>query len=88
MEESWRRLYETAILETDGSKIRQRITAAELAIRARMEEITSDPAFSEERSAISGALSGLRILEAELQVGSWGDRALTGEPSCLGGETT
>jgi hypothetical protein len=71
MEECWRRLYEAAILETDGSKISDRITAAELAIRARMEEIARDPASSQEQSAISDAMSGLRILQAELRAGNW-----------------
>lgn len=71
MKESWRRLYEAAILETDGSKISDRITAAEQAIRARMEEIAHDPASVEERSAIGDAMSGLRILQAELRTGNW-----------------
>ena len=71
MEESWRRLYEAAILEIDGSKISGRITAAEQAIRARMEEIARDPASVEERSDIGDAMSGLRILQAELQAGNW-----------------
>jgi len=71
MQESWRALYEAAILETDGAKIQERITAAQLAIRARMEELAHGSASREEHIAITGALSGLQIFVAELRSGNW-----------------
>ena len=68
MEQSWRTLYEAAILETDRSKLNERISLAERAIQARMEEIKSDPEASrEEQLAISGAISGLKILRSEMR---------------------
>ncbi len=63
----WGRLYETAILETDRSKLANHIQVAERAIMARVHELSSDHGGTEaERTAIHDALSGLKILKKEL----------------------
>ena len=63
----WGRSYETAILETDRSKLAKHIQAAEQAIMTRMQELNSDHGGSEEeRAAIRDALSGLRFLQKEI----------------------
>ena len=70
MDNSWRELYEAAILETDRSKLGERIAAAEQAIRARMRELGGQPPVhvdKEEHLAIEGALSGLKILQGDMR---------------------
>ena len=59
----WHELYHTALFETDGSKVPQRITEAEKAILARMKElffVTSD--HIEEDQILDDALYALRAL--------------------------
>ena len=63
----WGRSYELAILETDRSRLAERIQAAERAIMARLQELNSDHGgTAEEQTAIRDALSGLRMLQKEL----------------------
>jgi hypothetical protein len=57
----WKALYEAALLETDSSKLPERITAARNAILDRIEEILTDPIPSEHR-AMNDALRHLRRL--------------------------
>lgn len=62
----WQDVYLEAVLETDTSKLQQRIAAAEGAVKARMTELEQDHhGTPEERSAIADALNGLRILRRE-----------------------
>ena len=63
----WGRFYESAILETDRSKLAKHIQVAEREIATRMQELNSDPGSTEEeRSALRDAMSGLTILRKEL----------------------
>ncbi len=57
----WKPLYEAALLETDGSKIPERITTARSAILDRIEESLTNPLASEQR-AMDNALRRLRRL--------------------------
>ena len=59
----WQRPYVAAVLETDRSKLAQRIEEASGAINTRMLELKHDDhGTAEERMAIEFALSGLKIL--------------------------
>jgi hypothetical protein len=58
----WKQLYESAILELDGSKLTKRIAEARCAILDRAEEILTKPP-SDERHALNSALRTLRILD-------------------------
>jgi len=57
----WKLLYEAALLETDGSKLPERITVARAAILDRIEESLRSPLPSEHR-AMDDALRNLRRL--------------------------
>ena len=57
----WRRLYETALLEKDPSKLIARISAARGAILDRIEDNLKNPALSEQ-GAMNDALRNLRRL--------------------------
>ena len=55
-----------AVLETDDSKLPQRVMAAGNAIRSRAIELAQDPQGTpEERQDIADALNGLSILRKE-----------------------
>jgi hypothetical protein len=63
----WKNLYQAAILETDWSKIEERIQAADSAIGARLHEFSLDHGGTpEENQAIRDALSGLTTLRREV----------------------
>lgn len=63
----WQELYVTAVLETDWTKIEQKIQAAEDGIRARLHEFTLNHGGTrEENQAIVDALHGLDILRKEV----------------------
>jgi hypothetical protein len=63
----WGRSYKLAILETDRSRLAERIQSAERAIMARLQELNNDHGgTAEEQTAIRDALSGLRMLQKEL----------------------
>jgi hypothetical protein len=59
----WQQPYEDALLELDAEKLNQRILDAETAIFQRLQELTPNTDHHEERSAISDAISGLRVLK-------------------------
>ncbi|HXM67661.1 MAG TPA: hypothetical protein VN911_13080 [Candidatus Acidoferrum sp.] len=62
----WQRPYVAAVLETDRSKLAQRIEEASGAINTRMLELNRDhPGTPEERMAIEFALSGLKMLSED-----------------------
>jgi hypothetical protein len=64
MEEShWRNLYRAAVLEIDLHKLRDRVQAAEVAIRARA--ALNGAISREERTAIEDAISALNVLKRE-----------------------
>jgi hypothetical protein len=66
----WQELYATALLETDWTKINQKIQAAENEIRTRLHEFsTNHGATAEENQAIEDALNGLNVLRKD--VAAW-----------------
>ena len=67
---SWQELYKSALLETDWSKIEQKIHAAENGIGTRLYEFSLNHGGTpEENQAIVDALHGLDILRKE--VAAW-----------------
>jgi hypothetical protein len=69
-EYDWLRLYRAAILETDWSKIEEKIEAAESGIRARLHEFSENHGGTpEENQAIEDALHGLNGLRKD--VAAW-----------------
>jgi hypothetical protein len=69
-EYSWQELYRIALLETDWSKIVEKIQVADSGIRARLHEFSLNHGGTpEENQAIEDALHGLHILRKE--VAAW-----------------
>jgi hypothetical protein len=67
MTNEWEKLYQNAILETDWSKIEERIHAVDSAITARLHEFSVDHGGTlEENQRIKDALSGLNVLRREV----------------------
>jgi len=63
----WQRPFETAILETDRSRLPKLIASAQATIDARIEELRLDHQGSpDERQAIADAIAGLQILKREI----------------------
>jgi hypothetical protein len=63
----WLRPYETAILETDRSRLPKLIASAQAAIDARIQKLRLDHQGSpDEKQAIEDALAGLHILIREV----------------------
>jgi hypothetical protein len=63
----WQELYATALLETDWTKIEQKIQAAEGEIGARLHEFSLNHGGTpEENQAIVDALHGLDVLRKEV----------------------
>jgi hypothetical protein len=59
----WHEHYLAAIFETDPSKLKARIDAAQAAIDYYLQEVNAGVAFKrEERHAIETALAGLEVL--------------------------
>ena len=58
----WGDLYRFAVLETDLSKLQERVRQAREAIQQRLQELESEPGTREERLAIEDALSNLRAI--------------------------
>lgn len=70
----WQELYATAVLETDWSKIEEKIQAAEEGIGARLHEFSLNHGGTpEENQAIEDALHGLKLLRSD--VVAWHERA-------------
>ena len=69
-EYGWQELYATALLETDWSKIEEKIQVAENGIRARLHEFSMNHGGTpEENQAIADALHGLSFLRKD--VAAW-----------------
>ena len=73
---SWRDFYNAALLESDWTKIEERIQKAESEIHKRSLTLSQDPVGpqeeQEERDALVHALNGLKTLRAD--VASWRKR--------------
>jgi hypothetical protein len=64
----WQEVYAAAILETDDTKLANRLHVAKAAIDARLHELQFDHVGSpEERQAIGDALAGLNVVRRELE---------------------
>jgi hypothetical protein len=63
----WQESYRAALLETDWTKMQERIQAAESAIHERQRVLSEDHrGTSEERQAIACAIGGLKTLRREV----------------------
>jgi hypothetical protein len=72
---AWQEAYKTALLETDWSKMDERIQAAEAAIQSRKREFDLNHGGStEENQAIADAVRSLNVLRTEAALWSLGNR--------------
>ena len=63
---SWQESYQAALLETDWTKMHERVQTAESAIHQRRLVLSQDHrGTDEERAALVNAMSGLRVLRNE-----------------------
>ena len=63
---SWQESYHAALLETDWTKMQERIQTAESEIHKRRLMLVQDPGGTpEEREALVNAMSGLRVLRMD-----------------------
>jgi len=64
----WEESYKAAILETDDTKLPNRLHAAKGAIDRRLQEMQMDHGGTpEERLAVTDALAGLNVIRRELE---------------------
>ena len=64
----WDESYKAAVLETDDTRMLDRLRAAKGAIDSRLHELQMDHGGTpEERQAITDALRGLQVLRRELE---------------------
>ena len=77
---SWQQSYQAALLETDWTKMQERVQTAESEVHKRRLVLSQDyDGTPEERKALVNAMSGLRILQ--MDAASWLERqALSGTP--------
>ena len=64
---SWEEVYRFAVLEVDGRKMPEQISAARDAIRGRLREMDGDSDHHEERDRLEQALTALKTLTTESQ---------------------
>jgi hypothetical protein len=70
---SWHDSYKTALLESDWTKIEERIQTAESAIHQRQLVLSQDHGGTqEERDALLNAMNGLKVLRAD--AASWREK--------------
>ena len=70
---SWQESYQAALLETDWTKMQERVQTAESEIHQRRLVLSQDHSGTdEERAALVNAMSGLRVLR--MNVASWLER--------------
>jgi hypothetical protein len=69
---NWRDFYNAAVMESDWTKVEQRIQTAESEIRNRLALYQSVEGTQEERDTLVDALNGLETLRAN--VASWLER--------------
>ncbi len=70
---SWQESYQAALLETDWTKMQERVQTADTKIHTRRLELSQDHGGTqEEREALVNAMSGLRVLR--MNVASWLER--------------
>ena len=77
---NWHESYRAALLETDWTKMQERLQAAESEIRERKRVLSMDHGGTpEENQAIADALKGMKSLQAE--VAEWQRRRLPHGPA-------
>ena len=70
---SWQESYQAALLETDWTKMQERVQTAESEIHQRRLVLSQDHGGTdEERAALVNGMSGLRVLR--MNVASWLER--------------
>jgi hypothetical protein len=70
---SWQESYQAALLETDWTKMQERVQTAESEIHKRRLELSQDHnGTQEERNALVNAMNGLRVLRTD--AASWLER--------------
>jgi hypothetical protein len=65
--ESWEERYMQTILEVNGQKMPERITATRQAITGRLRDLEHDSDHHAERHQIENALRALSVLEGEVK---------------------
>ena len=76
---SWQEAYQAALLETDWTKMQERVQTAESEIHKKRLVLSQDHAGTdEERAALVNAMSGLRVLR--MNVASWLDHSCLRKP--------
>jgi hypothetical protein len=74
---SWQESYQASLLETDWTKMQERVQTAESEIHKRRLELSQDHGGTqEEREALVNAMSGLGVLR--MNVASWLERQTLG----------
>ena len=69
----WQESYQAALLETDWTRMQERVQTAESEIHKRRLELSQDHGGThEERNALVNAMGGLRVLR--MKAGSWLER--------------
>ena len=64
---NWEDVYKFAVLEVDGRKMPERISAAHDAIREKLQEMAGDSDHPVERARLEHALHALKVLTTETQ---------------------
>lgn len=65
--QNWEEFYRFAVLEVDGRKMPERISAAREQIAKRLREMDGDSDHHEERGRLEHALNALEVLKSESQ---------------------
>jgi hypothetical protein len=79
----WYEAYATAVLETDWTKMQERLQSAKSAIHERQRVLSMDHGGTpEERQAIANALKGMKTLHTE--AAEWLNRQPYGEATARG----
>ena len=74
---NWHEAYKSALLETDWTKMQERIHAAETALHDRKHEFALDHGGTpQENQAIEDALNGLKVLRKDVAI--WLDSGRAG----------
>ena len=63
--DGWQQAYAEALRETNPSKLREKISACEMTIVQRMEELSGGAGAEAEQESIKRAAQGLRILKRD-----------------------
>ena len=67
--EDWKQLYQSAMLECEPNKLKERVEIAHTAIQERLRELTAgNDRNAEEWHALEDALTGLKVLSKEFEV--------------------